>query len=313
VTGAISPPTIWRTKLRSLKPDVDHVEQVAHNFDDGIVGIGWGLEDLPSRTPLDEVLAALEAKDEPGWGRRAMWTVRRFGREAQVGDFIWTRDLAGRFRLGRLAGHYRYVNNAKATRTDTHQVRRCDWAQPPLGDLQVPGGIIRAFSGTSSSFERIHDEGARRYTAWLWDDLHGRQPEPLAFAPAEVLAQLEPYDLEDLIYTWMQIRGDYLALPRARRTDTPAYEWTMLHRKTHRPAIVQVKSGGQSVDLEQLASAAPDAETALFAYSAAESYTGSPDREVQRITTAQLLTLVEKHPDVLPPRVRRWFELATGG
>ncbi len=129
-----------------------------------------------------------------------MWTVRRFGRDAQVGNFIWTRDLQGRFRLGQLAGPYRYVNNAKARATDTHQVRRCDWAQRPLGDLQVPGGIIRAFSGTSSSFERIHDEGARRYTAWLWDDLHGREPEPLGFTPAEVLAQLEPYDLEDLIY-----------------------------------------------------------------------------------------------------------------
>ncbi len=177
----------------------------------------------------------------------------------------------------------------------------------------MPGGIIRAFSGTSSSFERIHDEGARRYTAWLWDDLHGREPEPLGFTPAEVLAQLEPYDLEDLIYTWMQIQGDYLALPRARRTDTPAYEWTMLHRKTHRPAIVQVKSGRQAVDLEQLAYAAPDDETALFAYSAAESYCGSPDREVQRIKTAELLKLVEKHPKALPPRVRRWFELAKIG
>jgi hypothetical protein len=310
MTDTNSAPTIWRTKLRSLKPGVNHVEQVAHNLDDGIVGIGWGLEDLPSRTPLDQVLAALEAKDEPGWGRRAMWTVRRFGRDAQVGDFVWTRDLAGRFRLGQLAGPYRYVNNAKAKRTDTHQVRRCGWARRPLGDLEVPGGIIRAFSGTSTSFERIHDEGARRYTAWLWDDLHGREPEPLTFTPAEVLAQLEPYDLEDLIYTWMQMRGGYLALPRARRTDTPAYEWTMLHRKTHRPAIVQVKSGRQSVDLEQLASAAPDAETALFAYSAAESYTGSPDHEVKRITTAELLKLVKRHPAVLPPRVRRWFELA---
>jgi hypothetical protein len=312
MTDVISAPTIWRTKLRSLKPGVDRVEQIAHNFDDGIVGIGWGLEDLPSRTPLEQVLAALEAKDEPGWGRRAMWTVRRFGRDARVGDFIWTRDLGGRFRLGQLAGPYRYVNNAKARRTDTHQVRRCDWAQRPLGDLEVPGGIIRGFSGTSTSFERIHDEGARRYSAWLWDELHGRKPKPLAFSSAEVLGQLEPYDLEDLVYTWMQMLGGYLALPRARRTDTPAYEWTMLHRKTHRPAIVQVKSGRQSVDLEQLASAAPDDETVLFAYSAAGSYTGSPNREVQRITTAELLKLVERHPEVLPPRVRRWFELAKG-
>jgi hypothetical protein len=110
----------------------------------------------------------------------------------------------------------------------------------------------------------------------------------------------------------MQVRGGYLALPRARRTDTPAYEWTMLHRKSHRPAIVQVKSGEQAVDLEALAAAAPDDETMLFAYSAAERYTGSPDREVSRITTTQLLKLVEKHPEVLPPRVRHWFELAKG-
>jgi hypothetical protein len=33
---------------------------------------------------------------------------------------------------------------------------------------------------------------------------------------------------------------------------------------------------------------------------------------VSRITTAQLLKLVEKHPEVLPPLVRRWFELAKG-
>jgi hypothetical protein len=37
--------------------------------------------------------------------------------------------------------------------------------------------------------------------------------------------------------------GLHLALPKARRTDTPAYEWTMLHRRTYSPAIVQVKSG----------------------------------------------------------------------
>jgi hypothetical protein len=302
------PPVLWRTKLRSQKPGVAHAEQVAHNFDGGLVGIGWGVEKLASRTPLDEVLRAVEKHG----GKRAMWTVRRFGREAKVGDFVWTRDLAGRFRLGQIAGPYRYVNNAKARRTDTHQVRRCEWAPRPLGDLEVPGAIIRAFSGTASSFDRIHNEGARRYTRWLWEELHGRKPRPLAFTAAEILAQLEPYDLEDLIYTWMQVRGGYLALPKARRTDTPAYEWTMLHRRTHVPAIVQVKSGDQGVDLEALAAAAPDRKTTLYAYSAAEIYSGSPRREVTIIRTAQLLRLAERQPELLPPRVRRWFELAEG-
>jgi hypothetical protein len=308
--GTVDPPTIWRTKLRSLKPGVDHAKQVAYCIDGGRVGIGWGMEGLPSGASLTDVVAAIRSNPERGWGPQAASTVRLFGQEAEVGDFIWTRDLEGRFRLARITGEYHYDNSAGASEVDIHQVRQAEWAQRPLGDLEVPGAIIRAFSGTSTSFSRMWNRGARIYTTWIWEKLHGRKPRPLGFSPAEVLQQLEPYDLEDLIYTWMQALGGYLALPKARRTDTPAYEWTMLHRETHTPAIVQVKSGGQGVDLEALASAAPDQDTILFAYSAAGIYTGSPPREVTCIDTSDLLAFVDEHPKLLPPRVRTWFEVS---
>jgi hypothetical protein len=310
VSDAISVPTIWRTKLRSLKPGVDHQEQVDHNFDDGIVGIGWGIEGLPDGASLDDVLAAIDA--EPDWTKDAVHTVRRFGKDAQIGDYIWTRDLHGRFRLGRITGPYRYENTGLAKRTDTHQVRDCEWADQPLSDLEVPGAVIRGFVGTSTSFSRMWDEGARIYTAWLWEKLHGREPAPLSFSPLEVLRQLEPYDLEDLVYTWMQVAENYLALPKARRTDTPAYEWTMLNRKTFAPAIVQVKSGEQAVDLEALAAAAPSAETVLFACSASGKFTGHPPKEVRCVSPAELVGFVHGHERLLPPRVRTWFELAKG-
>jgi hypothetical protein len=308
--AAAEPPVIWRTKLRSLKPGVNHAEQVAYCLDGGRVGIGWGLEDLPTETPLEEVVAAIRQRDEPGWGRQAASTVRLFGKEAAEGDFIWTRDLSGRFWVGRITGPYRYDNSAKAKELDTHQVREAQWSPRPLNDLEVPGAVIRAFSGTSTSFSRIWNLGARHYTAWVWEKVHGRQPPPLRFSKAEVLSQLEPYDLEDLVYTWMQVERGYLALPRARRTDTPAYEWTMLHRETHAPAIVQVKSGDQAVDLDALVSAATDRRTVLFAFSAAGEYTGSGQGRVICIETDELLAFVEENPELLPPRVRTWFELA---
>lgn len=304
------PPVIWRTKLRSLKPGVDHAGQVDYCLKGGRVGIGWGIESLPSGAPLAEVLDAIRAKDEPGWGRQAASTVRLFGEDAERGDFVWTRDLAGRFWVAQITGAYRYENSAKARAFDTHQVRKVEWAPRPLGDLEVPGAVIRAFSGTSTSFSRINNDGARVYTAWIWDKLHGRRPASLGFSREEVLSQLEPYDLEDLIYTWMQVTRGYLALPNARRTDTPAYEWTMLHRETGIPAIIQVKSGAQGVDLEALERAAPDWQTTLFAYSSAGLYTGSPEREVVRIETDELLAFVEENPVLLPPRVRTWFDLA---
>ena len=306
----IEPPIIWRTKLRSLKPGVDHAKQVAYCIEGGRVGIGWGTEGLPTGTSLAEVLTAIRTNELSGWGRQAASTVRLFGEEAKLGDFVWTRDLQGRFRLGRITGRYRYENSAKAKANDTHQVRKADWAEQPLGDLEVPGAIIRAFSGTSTSFSRMWNTGARIYTAWLWERLHGREPSRLEFTRAEVLEQLEPYDLEDLIYTWMQVSEGYLALPKARRTDTPAYEWTMLHRETHMPAILQVKSGEQGVDLDALAAAAPNDTTRLYAFSSAGIYTGSPPRAVICIETSDLLAFVAQHPDLLPPRVSTWFDLA---
>jgi hypothetical protein len=310
VTTHTSPPTIWRTKLRSLKPGVDHHEQVDHNFDDGIVGIGWGIEALPSGASLKEVLEAIGSY--PGWTKDAVHTVRRFGEGAEIGDYIWTRDLHGRFRLGRITGAYRYENTELAKRTDTHQVRDCEWANQPLSDLEVPGAVIRGFVGTSTSFSRMWDEGARTYTAWLWEKLHGRDPAPLSFTYLEVLRQLEPYDLEDLVYTWMQVAEDYLALPKARRTDTPAYEWTMLNRNTFAPAIVQVKSGNEAVDLEALANAAPNPETVLFACSASGQFYGHPSRGIRCISPTELADFVHENERLLPPRVRTWFELAKG-
>jgi hypothetical protein len=314
VTDIAPPPTIWRTKLRSKKPDVDHKAQVAHNFDDGIVGIGWGIEALPDGAALDEVLEAVSAAIgvQPGWTKDAVHTIRRFGKDAEVGDYIWTRDLHGRFRLGRITGPYRYENTGVAKRTDTHQVRDCEWADQPLSDLEVPGAVIRGFVGTSTSFSRMWDEGARNYTAWLWEKLYRRDPAPLSLTHMEVLQQLAPYDLEDLVYTWMQVAEDYLALPNARRTDTPAYEWTMLNRKTFADAKVQVKSGNQAVDLDALAATATDAETVLFACSASGQFSGNPHRDVRCISPAELLGFVHEHKQLLPPRVRIWFELAKG-
>lgn len=314
-SAALDPPVelpiIWRTKLRSKKDGVDHATQVAYCLDGERVGIGWGIEHLPSGSSLSAVLDAIRSETSPGWGKVAAWTVRRFGEDAAIGDFVWTRDLQGRFRLGRISGEYVYENSARAKETDTHQVRAADWAHQPLSDLEVPGAIIRAFSGTSTSFSRMWNEGARMYTAWLWEKLHGREPRPLRFTPRQILEQLEPYDLEDLIYTWMQVCENYLALPKARRTDTPAYEWTMLHRRRHTAAIVQIKSGEQGVDLEALAAAAPNKETELFAFATNGEYFGTPIREVHCVDLDEILEFVAENPRLLPPRVRTWFELAT--
>jgi hypothetical protein len=65
----------------------------------------------------------------------------------------------------------------------------------------------------------------------------------------------------------------------------------MLNRNTFAPAIVQVKSGNEAVDLEALANAGPNPETVLFACSASGQFYGHPSREIRFISPTELVDL----------------------
>lgn len=302
---------LWRTKLRSSLAHVDHAAQVEHCIRGRLVGIGWRMDELTPDTTLETAVKSIEDKHEPGWGRPAALTVRRFGHEAQVGDFVWTRDTHGRYWLCRLTGSYRYDGSEAARKVDVHQVRDADWGPRPLNDLEVPGGVIRRFVGTGSSFSRIHDDPARLLTLYLWEKIHDRELPELEVSPVDVLtSHLDPYDVEDLIYVWLQVACGYVALPRSRQRDTPAYEWTMIHRQTGERAIVQIKTGADHVDLQALADARVDADTRTFAFATSENYDGARDLVDEIITQDALLEFVASNPSLLPVRVRMWFELA---
>lgn len=181
-----------------------------------------------------------------------------------------------------------------------------------MNDLEVPGGVIRCFVGTGSSFSRIHDRPARELTPVLWEKLHDRPSPKLAISAAQVLrSHLDPYDVEDLVYVWLQVARGYVALPRARKRDTPAYEWTMIHRESRRRGIVQVKTGADHVDLQALADARADDQTDTFAFATCGGYVGDPGSVTQIIGEHELLAFAAEAPDLLPLRVRAWFELAS--
>ncbi len=301
-------PALWRTKLRSTLPGVDHAAQVDHCVRGRLIGIGWRMDGLGPDTPLD--VACKRIEDTAGWGRTPAQTVRRFGSDAQIDDFVWTRDTHGRYWLCKITGPYRYDGSEAARDVDVHQVRDAAWAPRALNDLEVPGAVIRAFIGTGLSFSRIWDERARALTPYLWEKLHGRPLPALEITPLDVLtSHLDPYDVEDLVYVWLQVARGYVALPRARQRDTPAYEWTMIHRRTRRRGIVQIKTGSDHVDLQALADARADDQTDTFAFATCGDYDGNRHVVTEVIECRDLLAFAAEHPGLLPARVRTWFEL----
>ena len=161
-------PMIWRIKLRSPMEGVANAEQqVRHCRDNNLIGCGWGMGDIGENPSLEAVLKRISNRKDAGWGTRAAALIRRFGAEAQNGEFVWTRDTHGLYLLCMLNGSFRYDTSPAANAVDVHQVRDVIWAPRAFNELEVPGGVIRSFVGIGSSFSRIHDEHARRFTTYL--------------------------------------------------------------------------------------------------------------------------------------------------
>lgn len=300
------PPDLWRTKLRSTKDGIVHQSQEEHCFSDNVIGVGWGIDDLPSGASIDEVTGAIAKVDLPGWRKRAAQQVRRFAVEAEIGQLIWTRDKNGRYHLGRFTSDWRYDASEIAFETDIHQVRSVVWASETFSEIDIPGAIMRSFIGQTNAMQRILDPAARIFSVELWNDRHGAPPRPKR--PDKTTIQiLSPGDLEDLIYVWLQYAESYVMVPNARQASTPVYEWTMVHRDTGRRAIVQMKSGNTQVDIEGLLEAATDAAADAIAFAASGNYSIESHPDVKYISLDELTAFARSHQELLPWRVARWF------
>jgi hypothetical protein len=299
VMNDISLPDIWRLPLRSQREGgVPHDEQVEHCLSKGLSAVGWGVR---KSGDLEEVLTQVEAL----YNRLGRQTVERFA-NAPIGSLIWTMHTDGTYRIGELVGPWRYDDSSEAERLDCHQVRETYWAPAKLLSSEVPGAVVRCFSQRGSSFSRIHDESARAYSHRLFDKLLKRRERVLAPRPDEVLRSLlDPFDVEDLVFVYMQAERNFLVLPGSRRTDSAAYEYVLIHRITHEQAVVQIKTGLSIVDLDQLVRAAGTQHKA-FAFSTTGSYSGVASN-VELLSSESLLAFMQTSPEFLPPRVKGWL------
>src|SRR5262245_20961427 len=111
------PPLIYRVPLRSGKPGVDHEPPVAYALNMGVVGPGWGLKPPPPRS-RDRAVERLRRISKAGAD-----TVRRFA-YAPTGSLVWSRDLTGRYLLGKLVSEWRYDASPHAAEVDLENQRR---------------------------------------------------------------------------------------------------------------------------------------------------------------------------------------------
>lgn len=128
----------------------------------GLVGMGEALEQSPE-TVLDAVQALERTNEKAG---RMLW---RFA-GLPSGTFVWTRERDGSYRLGRIAGGWRYEDSAEARAVGICQVRPAEWAARAFGEDEVPAAVSETFARGGRNLQRIADGDAERATAQLWRD-----------------------------------------------------------------------------------------------------------------------------------------------
>jgi hypothetical protein len=97
-------------------------------------------------------------------------SARRLHRFATVpeGAFVWTRDRAGGYHLGRISGPVREDDSAEAQQVGIRHVRPTQWLERAFAEAEVPPAVARTFARGGLNFQRTHDTAGARRTAAIW-------------------------------------------------------------------------------------------------------------------------------------------------
>lgn len=304
--------TVWRIKLNSGRTAdheggvVDWDEAKKYCRQAGLVGVGWHVPGVEDGASLSDVLTAV--KQEWPDGKTGADTIARLANQVANGDLMWTRDSLGRHWIGQITGPWRYDTSANSVQYDLYNIRPCHWLVEAYRDYEVPGAVVRSFTGRGQTLARIGDHPvAIRVSEMMW----AKASDPNAVIPPVTAEQamtdlLDPIDVEDVVLLYLQHQG-WLLLPSTRMHDTPMYEAALRHPGTGEVAVVSVKSGNSNpVEIPELVEAAGGATA--YAYSTHGLYTASPaENGVIQLQHAELVSFMGAHPELLPPRVSRWL------
>jgi hypothetical protein len=112
-----------------------------------------------------------------GRGEKAARAVHRFA-TVPSGAFVWTRDRAGDYHLGRIVGPVREDRSPAAITVGIVYVRDTSWLVRAFKETEVPPAVAQTFSRGGRNFQRTHDSEAERMTAEIWRHERGGHARP---------------------------------------------------------------------------------------------------------------------------------------
>ena len=229
---------------------------------------------------------------------------------AEAGDLFWTRDLDGKYWICRATGKAEPKNDPEKDIGAIIPVKAYQYG------LEVPGQIKVSFNRPrGGTCEDIWEEKMIAFSKKAYNEASKTETykvERIAITGDDVLDALPPFDLEELVITYLQIKGNYYLLSNsiAKNSTTVKIECELFSRDKANPrkAVVQVKGGKEkTVDALDYKTFVEDGYLVYFYAPVVNNAENVKNCIV--ITRDQLRTFYMEYKSVLPKSITKWEEL----
>jgi hypothetical protein len=147
--------------MRSREREVTPYEGARFGVERGVVGIGEPLEVDPVEIEEAAEITAVT------YGPKAARMLRRFASLPEQ-TLVWTRTDDDAYRLGRIAGSWRWDGSTAARAVGIHNVRDTQWMPRTFSGDEVPAAVVATFDRGGRNLQRTHDHEAERRSEELW-------------------------------------------------------------------------------------------------------------------------------------------------
>ena len=227
--------------------------------------------------------------------------------ETREGDLFWTRDLDGYYWICRATGLAQMEYSEELDIGAVIPVKAYRFG------MEVPGQIKASFNrprgGTS---ERISEPAIVEYSKRKYNELSGIATYVVEPMKGNLLDNLPPLDLEELVLSYIQLKEDYYLLSGsiANKSTTVKVEGEFIHRnkEKYQKAVVQVKGRG-APKLDALAYQEFVNDGFVVYLFAPEIENNEKMRNCFVITPRQLLEFYEEYRSILPESITVWEDL----
>ena len=290
---------IWRIHLKAAAKS--GVDQRQLCIDKNIVGVGWQIDYETVPVLWEEYWEVAKGDYGDSSWKSALNAMKN---RVQVDDLIWTRDWHGNYFLGRIKSEWYYETSEECEKADIVNVRGCEWHKIGTEEA-VPGKVVSCFR-PARTIQVIDDDAVCIFSQVVYNQkCQSNFYKVDSVSGEDVFSLLSTDDCEDALAIYLQVHHGYLIIPSSCKDDTMTYEFELKSRTTGKSAVVQVKSGWTTLNLDDYATL----DTDIYLFATCGQYNGSPKSNITTIDTEKIRTFLYEQTNLLPKKMKVWIEL----